>query len=231
MGGPPLAKDKILWIVNLAGGESSGLNVDNGAVTIFTSQAPIARPGTQAWRAKQAPDQPTTLHVSQGDQGGPEPLDEALVELPHVLLELSHLDHHSPRLAAGANIGIAGLALVRAAQCFQIPGWGAKLEGASAVALAAAGVASALPGGLAHTLGHGAQAGHGLLELGLGSYQAADGLKGQHGWRQVADGALGMVKGAAALMPMFAPGLEHASHLVELGALLGRIGLKATSAA
>jgi hypothetical protein len=69
-----------------------------------------------------------------------------------------------------------------------------------------------------------------LIEIGLGARQAVGALvQEEGGWRQVADGTLGVFKGAAALTPLFVPGLEKASHLVELGALLGRIGLKATS--
>jgi hypothetical protein len=189
----------------------------------------IVRPGTLAWnslhvaRSVQTADH--AVPSKGGHPGGKEPLDEVIVELPHVLIHVSHLDHHSPGLAAAANLGVSGLAGLRAVQCFQIPGVAAKMEGAAALSLAVASVAAALPGGVAHSVSHGATGAHGLLELGLGTHQLVDALHHREHWKQVADGALGAIKGAAALTPLFAPGLETASHLVELGALLGRLGL------
>lgn len=156
---------------------------------------------------------------------GPNPLDEAWVEAPHILLELTHLEDHSPSLSAAAHLSVAGLAAVRATQCFRQVGWEAKLEATSAVALAAAGIATALPGGLAHELGHGAYGIHGLIELGLGVHDTIDAVQHDRGWKAVVGGSLGALKGIATVAPLVLPQLHTAGHIVELGALLGRISL------
>lgn len=150
------------------------------------------------------------------------------MEIPGVLLHLSHLAHRAPALASAAGLGLAGLAGVRAAQCFRVSGWEAKLEGASAMALAASSVASSFHGALAHQVAHGAHGVHGVLELGLGAHQTIEAIEHKAGWKQIADGALGVVKGAATLTSLVFPGLETASSLVELGALVGRVGLEAS---
>lgn len=201
-------------------------------MNIQTSKVPfqgVARPGTHRW---------VKLQEAQANGQAPErtgherePLDENLVELPHLMVEASHLQHHAPSVGTVANVGVAGLAVVRAVQSFQVPGWSAKLEGVGAAAIAAASIAAIAPGGIAHAIGHGASVTHGLIELGLGARQAVDAVVEKHhggGWKQFADGSLGVLKGLSTLAPMMVPGLETPAHLVELGATFARIGLKAT---
>lgn len=165
-------------------------------------------------------------HHSHGAHG-PGVLNEALVEVPHLFLDMIHLHDTAPAVADVAHAALAGLATVRAVQCFRLPGWEAKLEGISATALAVSGAASLIPGGLGHTVAEGAHVGHGVLEFGLGANETWEALsQDEKDWRSLANGALGMVKGLAVLTPMVAPALEHVSHLVELGALVGRAGLE-----
>lgn len=195
-----------------------------GRPTPGPSQPFYARPGTQAWAAREAAQLPNLTAGHAPVESG-EPLDEAVVELPHVLLEMFPPKSHLVESVGTA--AVSGLAVVRAAQLFRLPGWEAKMEGASAVALAAAGVASMVPGGLSHGIGHTATLGHGVIETTLGAHQLREAIRDPHtGWSQVADGVLGMAKGLAVLTPMVIPGLEHVCHAVELGALIGRAGLK-----
>ena len=202
------------------------------AVNIQTSKVPFAgvvRPGTYHWTSLQAAqEQGATPPMPERER---EPIDENFVELPHLLLEMSHIEHHAPELGAAAHVGVAGLAIFRAAQSFQVPGWAAKLEGVGAAAIAASSIAAAVPGGLSHAISHGAAGVHGLIELGLGAHQAVDAVTEEHGggWKQFADGTLGVVKGLSTLTPLVLPGLETPAHLVELGATIARIGLKASS--
>lgn len=201
-------------------------------MNIQTSKVPFARvvrPGTYRWTSLQAAQERGATPSMSDNQR--EPLDENFVELPHLLLEMSHIDHHAPELGAAAHVGVAGLAILRSAQSFQVPGWEAKLEGVGAAAIATASIAAAVPGGLSHAIGHGAAGVHGLIELGLGASQAVDAVTEEHGggWKQFADGSLGVVKGLSTLTPLLLPGLQAHAHLVELGATIARIGLKASS--
>lgn len=200
-------------------------------MNIQTSKIPfagVARPGTYHWMALQEAQE--AGHAPPRPESHREPLDENLVELPHVLVEASHLQHHSPVLGTVANVGVGALAAVRAYQTFQVPGWSAKLEGVGAAAIATASIAATVPGGLAHAIGQGASAAHGLIELGLGARQAADAvLEKEHGggWKQLVDGSLGALKGLSTLAPLIFPALETPAQVVELGATFARIGLKA----
>ena len=73
-------------------------------------------------------------------------LNEAVVEIPQSLLELSKLNSKSPIAAQGAQAGVAGLALLRSVQCFHdAHSLEEIMEGVSSGALAVAGAATLLP--------------------------------------------------------------------------------------
>lgn len=192
---------------------------------ILTSSV-LSRPDVRSAKPKRA-EEGEGAHSHGHGAHGPGVLNEALVEAPHLLMEMVHLHDHAPLAADLVHVGVAGLASIRAVQCFRQKGLEAKLEGISAGALAVASSASFLPGGFGHALGEGAHVGHGLLELGLGGYETLQALREEDkDWKEIAHGALGAIKGLAILTPKAAPGLEQVSHFVEFGALAGRAVLQ-----
>lgn len=152
-------------------------------------------------------------------------IDEAWVEAPHLLLELSGLEDSHKGLAGGLNIGIAGLAALRAGQCLSQPSLEAKLEGVSAAALALSSMATLFPGAVAANVGTAAHGAHGLLEAGLGVHETIEAVSEKEGWRHVASGLLGVAHGSVATLSTFFPALETAGNIVGLAALVGRVSL------
>lgn len=149
-------------------------------------------------------------------------LNEAAVEIPQSLLELSGLDSHSPTMARGVQAGVAGLAAVRAVQAFH----DAKsveeyLEGASSAALSVAGAASLLPAGSAGLLHRGFLTAHGASEFALGIREIREELKKDSPARlELAAGVLDAVKGASTFLPLIFPQTSDAVNVFQIGAIL-----------
>lgn len=155
-------------------------------------------------------------------------LNEAAVEIPQSLLELSGLDSRSPLAAKGLQAGVAGLAAWRAAQAFH----DAKsveeyLEGASSAALSVAGAASLLPAGSAGLLHRSFMVAHGASELALGVREIREELKKDSPARlELAAGVLDAVKGASTFLPLVFPATSDAVNVFQIGAILTKTAME-----
>lgn len=145
-----------------------------------------------------------------------------MIETPEILLGLSGLQESNPSLGNGLRMGVGGLALLRALQVFEAEeGLHGKLEGFSALGLAAAGGASVVHGPGAEVFGRSGEVVHGLCEMALGLsgiHQALhDETKGIT--PQLALGLLTFTKGASTFLPMVLPSAGTAVAIAQLGIL------------
>jgi hypothetical protein len=149
-------------------------------------------------------------------------LNEAAVEIPQSLLELSDLGSKAPLTATGIQAGISGLAMFRAVECF----YDAKsleevLEGISSGALALAGGATLLPTANAALWNQGFLVGHGASELALGIREVSEELKKDKPARlELAAGFLDSVKGASTFIPLIFPEAAEAVNIFQIGAIV-----------
>lgn len=148
-------------------------------------------------------------------------LNEAAVEIPQSLLELSGLDQNSPLTAKALQGGVAGLATLRSIQCFHdAESVEEILEGVSSGALAVAGAATLFPGahaGLAH---RGFLVGHGAAELALGIREIHEELKKDSPAKlELAAGVLDSIKGASTFIPILYPEASDFVNLFQIGAI------------
>lgn len=158
------------------------------------------------------------------DSWRPITLNEAMVEIPQSLLELSNINSTSPMLGKGIQGGVASLALLRSVQCFH----GAKsleevLEGTSSAALAVSGASTLFPMASAGLVSHGALLVHGATELALGVREVTEELKKDKPARlELAAGILDAVKGASTFLPMVFPNTANAVNLFQIGAIASK---------
>lgn len=148
-------------------------------------------------------------------------LNEAMVEIPQSLLELSPLRSQAPVTAGVVQAGVSGLAALRAIQCFH----DAKsveevLEGVSSSALALAGGATFLPGG-GTVIHNGLMVGHGAAELALGVREVREELKKDSPAKlELTAGVLDAVKGASTFLPLVFPETSQAVNIFQIGAIV-----------
>jgi len=153
-------------------------------------------------------------------------LNEAVVEIPQSVLELSSLSIDSPGLATGLQLGISSLAAARAVQCFHdAESLEEVLEGVSSTALALAGGVSLLPG--AGAWNQGLLVGHGAAELALGVREVTEELKKENPARlELAAGVLDSVKGASTFVPLIFPETSNAVNVFQIGAILTKTAME-----
>lgn len=153
-------------------------------------------------------------------------LNEAVVEIPQSVLELSSLSIDSPGLATGLQLGISSLAAARAVQCFHdAESLEEVLEGVSSTALALAGGVSLLPG--AGAWNQGLLVGHGTAELALGIREVTEELKKENPARlELAAGVLDSVKGASTFVPLIFPETSNAVNVFQIGAILTKTAME-----
>jgi len=178
-----------------------------------SSSAPSTEPSTGSSRPEgPKPPVPSWRQIT---------LNEAAVEIPQSVLELSKLERHTPVLAKGLQGAVAGLAGLRAAQCFH----DAKsveevLEGLSSGALAVASGATLFPGATAGLVHQGFLVGHGATELALGVREVAEELRKDKPARlELAAGVLDTIKGASTFIPMLFPETSDVVNIFQIGAI------------
>ena len=148
-------------------------------------------------------------------------LNEAVVEIPQSLLELSPLSRQAPVTAQAVQAGVSGLAALRAVQCFHdAESLEELLEGASSTALALAGGSTFLPGG--GTAFHNAfMFGHGAAELTLGVREITEEMKKDSPAKlELTAGILDAVKGASTFLPLVFPETSQAVNIFQIGAIV-----------
>lgn len=155
-------------------------------------------------------------------------INEAAVEIPQGILELSKLDSRSPAAFQGAQIAISGLALARAVQCFKKPPTAELLlEGTSSAALSAAGIATLFPTASAGLWSRGLLSVHGTTELALGVKGLAEELKKDSPEKlALASGVLDIVKGATTFLPLVFPATSDAVNLLHIGTLVSKTAIE-----
>ena len=148
-------------------------------------------------------------------------LNEAVVEIPQSLLELSPLASQAPTAAAAIQAGVSGLAALRAVQCFhEAESLEEVLEGVSSGALALAGGSTFLPGGGA-ALHNTLMFAHGATEFSLGTREIVEELRKERPAKlELAAGVLDAAKGASTFLPIFFPETGTAVNLFQIGAIL-----------
>ncbi len=157
-------------------------------------------------------------------------LNEAAVEIPQAVLDMSSLNSTSPVLGGIAQAGISALAFKRAAQGFSGKSIEAKMEGASSLALGIAGTLSLFPGQVATTASQAFMGVQGALELSLGVRELREEFvnKDKPAWKEVATGTLDTVKGAASFLPLFAPSTANAVNALQITALVSKALLESS---
>ena len=150
------------------------------------------------------------------------PLNEAVVEIPQSIFELSPLTTASPLAAKGVQLGVSSLAMARAVQCFHdAESLEEIMEGVSSGALALAGGATLLPGAAASFASQSLLAVHGGTELALGLREVKEELsKAQPAKLELAAGVLDSIKGASTFLPLFFPETATAVNIFQIGAIL-----------
>lgn len=148
-------------------------------------------------------------------------LNEAVVEIPQSLLELSPLASQAPTAAAAVQAGVSGLAALRAVQCFHdAESVEEILEGVSSSALALAGGSTFLPAGGA-ALHNTFMFAHGAAEFSLGVREITEELKKDSPARlELAAGVLDTAKGASTFLPLLFPETGTAVNLFQIGAII-----------
>ena len=149
-------------------------------------------------------------------------LNEAVVEIPQSIFELSPLTTASPLAAKGVQLGVSSLAMARAVQCFHdAESLEEIMEGVSSGALALAGGATLLPGAAASFASQSLLAVHGGTELALGLREVKEELsKAQPAKLELAAGVLDSIKGASTFLPLFFPETATAVNIFQIGAIL-----------
>ncbi len=148
-------------------------------------------------------------------------LNEAVVEIPQSLLELSPLASQAPTVAGVVQAGVSGLAALRAVQCFHdAKSLEEVLEGVSSSALALAGGSTFLPAGGA-ALHNSFMFAHGAAEFSLGIREVSEELKKDAPAKlELAAGVLDTAKGASTFLPLLFPETGTAVNLFQIGAIL-----------
>ena len=155
-------------------------------------------------------------------------LNEAVVEIPQSVLELSRLDAKSPVAAKGVQGAVAGLALARAIQCFHdAESLEEVLEGASSGALALACGATLLPGASTAMASQGFLIAHGGTELALGIREIHEEFKKDKPAKlELVAGVLDSVKGASTFLPLIIPETSDAVNLFQIGAIVAKTAME-----
>jgi hypothetical protein len=150
-------------------------------------------------------------------------LNEATVEIPQSLLELSALSRQAPLAAQAVQAGVSGLAALRAVQCFhKAESLEEVLEGVSSTALALAGGSTFLPGGGA-AIHNSLMFGHGAAEFALGVREVTEELRKDSPARlELAAGILDTVKGASTFLPLVFPQTSQAVNIFQIGAIVSK---------
>lgn len=154
-------------------------------------------------------------------------LNEAVVEIPQSLLELSTLQSQAPLLAGAIQGGVSGLAALRAVQCFhEAKSVEEVLEGTSSAALALAGGSTFLPaGGVA--LHNAFIFAHGAAELALGLREVREELgKEKPAKLELAAGVLDTAKGVSTFLPLVFPQSSSAVNIFQIGAILAKTAME-----
>ena len=157
-------------------------------------------------------------------------LNEAAVEIPQGILQLSNLNFSHPVLGGVAQGGIAALAMVRAVQGLRGESIEQKMEGTSSLALAVAGAVSLFPGSLAASAANVLMMGQGGIELALGVRELHEELSVQNKacWQELVTGSLDVIKGGSAFLPLISSDLNTISNAIQLGALVAKTALETT---
>ena len=157
-------------------------------------------------------------------------LNEAVVEIPQGILQLSNLSVSHPIAGGVAQGGIAALAMVRAVEGLKGKSVEQKMEGASSLALAVAGTVSLFPGSLAAGAANALMIGQGGIELALGVRELHEELfvQDKASWQELVTGSLDVIKGGAAFLPLISANLNTASGAISLGALVIKTALEST---
>lgn len=157
-------------------------------------------------------------------------LNEAMVEIPQAVLDLSNLSSTSPILGGVAQTGISALAFKRAAQGLSGSSFEARMEGASSLALGIAGTLSLFPGQIATTTSQAFMGVQGALEMSLGVRELHEEFfnKEKPAWKEVATGALDTVKGATSLLPLIVPSTANAVNAFQITALVSKALLESS---
>lgn len=148
-------------------------------------------------------------------------LNEAVVEIPQSLLELSPLARQAPTAAGVVQAGVSGLAALRAVQCFHdAKSLEEVLEGVSSSALALAGGSTFLPAG-GGALHNSFMFAHGAAEFSLGIREVSEELKKEAPAKlELAAGVLDTAKGASTFLPLLFPETGTAVNLFQIGAII-----------
>ena len=188
-------------------------------IKVTAPKTPPPKPSGNARSHPRTPEAPPPPTVQDGWR--PITLNEAMVEIPQSLLELSKINSSSPILGKSIQGGVASLALLRSIQCFHdAKSLEEVLEGTSSAALAVSGAATLLPMASAGLVSHGALLVHGATEMALGVREVAEELKKDKPAKlELAAGVLDAVKGASTFLPMVFPQTADAVNLFQIGAI------------
>ena len=157
-------------------------------------------------------------------------LNEAVVEIPQGILQLSNLNQTHPGINTVAQAGVSTLAFMRAYQGLRGNSLEQKMEGASSLILGVAGTISMFPGSLAASASNHLMMGQGAIELSLGVRELHEELvkKQKPHWQEVVTGSLDVIKGGSSFLPLIDPTLNTVSNAIQLGALVSKTVLEAT---
>jgi hypothetical protein len=157
-------------------------------------------------------------------------INEAMVEIPQAVLDLSALREHRPTTGSLAQAGVSTLAVLRGVQGLRGQSLEQKLEGVSSLALGVAGTLSMIPGQVAATVATGFMFGQAAAELTLGVRELHEELRldTTPDWKEIATGTLDTVKGASAFLPIFFPSTSDAVTIVQLAAMVSKATLEST---
>lgn len=157
-------------------------------------------------------------------------LNEAAVEIPQAVLELSSLREANPVVGGAAQAGVASLAFLRGYQGLTGSSLEQKLEGASSLALGVAGTLSLLPGQMAANASSVFLFGQAALELTLGLRELHEELVKDEtpDWKEITTGSLDTLKGASAFVPLFVPAASDVVNGIQIATLLGKAVLEST---
>jgi hypothetical protein len=149
-------------------------------------------------------------------------LNEAVVEIPQSLLELSPLGRRAPLAAQAVQAGVAGLAALRAVQCFHdAESIEEYLEGTSSAALAMAGGSTFLPAGSGVALHNSFMFAHGASEFALGVREISEEMKKDSPEKlELTAGILDTAKGASTFLPLIFPQTAQAVNMFQIGAIV-----------